>query len=339
MAIVKLEENIEPFLVNPIGRRIGRKRTTRRTARKTNFYINPAKRTRRRTVKKKNFYINPKRKTTRRRKSASVARNFYINPRPKRRTVRRKRNSWTGARVKHKRASKVGWSSRKVGIKGYAKSSGARYPRNPFGDELLLITNPKGGATMRRRTRKRRKVSAHVTRRRSRRANPMVATHRRRHTVRKHRRARRHYGVARRHRNPMLGGLDINQIIVGTASALANAMLPIALKADKPMTKYGIQLAAAIGGKIVLEKLFKARNGNIWLIVGLSMTVMDAFKEFVLKKVTLMTPIGPVSIPSGTPVTTHPQIAGGGQPGMGAYVDEMPGNYSLTPFNQSMAAY
>jgi hypothetical protein len=324
MAIVRLEENIEPFLVNPVGRRIGRKKTA---TRKSNFYINP----------------RTSRKTTRKRKTAKRvvrAENFYINPKPKKRT-KRKINAWFKHKLAHRSAASAGWRKRKRSVRGYAKTRGASFKRNPFGDELLLVSNPRGGAySMKKRSRKRVSRKRTGTRRRRRMSamhNPMVRhtvrRHRKRATARKHHRRRTH---AVRRRNPIMGGLDFSQMITGAASALANVTLPIALKADKPLTKYGIQIAAAIGGKFILEKLFKARNSNTWMIVGLSMTAADAVKEFILKKVTLMTPIGPVSIPSGTPMVAHGQGTAPQGQGMGAYLDELPSNYGLNPFQQAV---
>lgn len=245
MAIVKLKENMEPFLVNPIGRRVRAKR-------------------------KRNFYINPKKK----------------------RTHRKRRRSG----------------------------------KNPLGESLLLMGNPKKGGA-RRTMKHRREKAARSHKKHSYRHNPI---HKKTHGLKRSRIGVRRHRRYARHRNPIIGGLSAGQIITGMFSALANVGMPIALKAGSPMSKYGIQVATAIGGKFILEKMLKSNSGNTWMIVGLSMVAADVFREYILKKVTLMTSMGPVGIPSGTPVT--PTAVPQGATGMSGYIDDLPGNYAMNPF-------
>ncbi len=269
---------------------------------------------------------------------------FLVNPHGKR--VGRKKNSWSGQRGKHKRAAQVGWSSRKAGIKGFKSAEGGSFPSNPEGKKknpLLILGNSKGEAMAKKRNSSKRRSK--------RRSNPVThhRRHRRSNPVARH--ARRHRNARRR--NPVLMGITMGDILAGGASALLTVTLPEWLKTEKPLTRYGVKIGNAIAGKIVLDKMLKTGTGGAYLLVGLGVTAADAAKEFIFKKVELLTHMGPVQIPQGTPLLLAPETKANVQnaiasaqaqgaahpaaanPNLQGYLSEMDPNYMMgTMFNQ-----
>lgn len=226
--------------------------------------------------------------------------------------------------------------------KAASRKRTGRKKRNALGEIGLLIGNPrkKGGVRMAKRK------SYHRKRRKSRSANPLSKAAYR--PKRKHRRSRRNplrkaaYRRHHRRRNPVIGGVDVTQIIFGAAAAMVTTAIPTWIKAQTPTYKYGSQLITAVAGKYVVDKLLKVGYGSTWLVVSLSMIAADLLKEYVLSKVTLLTASGPVQVPAGTSVTASQAIpATGGVSGyiplggrnLGAYLSKLPSDFAFgSPF-------
>ncbi len=221
--------------------------------------------------------------------------------------------------------------------KARSKKAGTRKKKNP----LLILGNSKGEAmakssSKKRSTRKHRRHNPVTHHRRHRRSNPVARRHTRRH---------RNY----RRRNPVLMGITMGDILAGGASALLTVALPEWLKTEKPLTRYGVKIGNAIAGKIVLDKMLKTGTGGAYLMVGLGVTAADAAKEFLFKKVELLTHMGPVQIPQGTPIELAPETKANAQAAITAaqghpaaakanlqgYLGEMDPGYMMgTMFNQ-----
>ena len=267
---------------------------------------------------------------------------FLVNPHGKR--VGRKKNSWSGQRGKHRRAAEVEWSSRRAGIKGFKSDSGGSFPANPQSKKrrkknnpLLILGNSEGERVSMARTKVKTNHKGH-----SRKSNPVA---RRKTAGRSAIYSRRHHrrNGARR-RNPVLMGITMGDIMAGAASALLTVSLPEWLKTEKPLSRYGVKVGNAVAGKLVLDKVLKTGTGSAYLMVGLGVTAADAAREFIFKKVQLMTQLGPVHIPQGTPLELAPETKANAQKAitqaqhpaqnLQGYLSEMSPDYQLGTFNE-----
>jgi len=240
---------------------------------------------------------------------------FLINP-PKRRRVKKsvrkisrklKLNSWPAHRAEHKVASIKGWKRRKHRAAGYAAPRGASFPRvaarksshrrssttaerhylkgNPFGEEVILMgANPK---RRKRHSTKRRKRSY------ARAVNP-PKRHKRRRTRINAANPRKRVRARRRHRrNPAAiaaSGINfmrpmtlIAPALAGIAALYAGNKIPAMLNMTTGLPKYGVKLATAIGGQMIIKKAFRRNDlANVFAIVSLVQIGYEALNEYVL---------------------------------------------------------
>ncbi len=221
---------------------------------------------------------------------------------------------------------------RAVGRKRSSKTAKAGRPRRKKKNPLLILGNPKRKEVQKTMAKKKRKSA---------RSQTPVARKARRYSPRRHNpvMGRRFHRRHHRRQNPVLMGLTAGQIITAGASALLTTTVPSLVKAQKPLTKYGSQLATAIVGKFVADKVIKAGTGNTFLLVSIGVTAAQAAQEFLLKKVTMLTHVGPVEIPQGTPVKV-PQLpaapAAAAVHGMGAYAGELGAYLSDVPMGYQL---
>ena len=195
---------------------------------------------------------------------------------------RTRSNAWPGERKRHRRAASVGWSQRTVGIGGYKKPTGGRYPKwNPFGEEVMIVgANPR---RRRRRTRSRRRNSAYpVMFNPRRRRNRQVSVNRR----------RRSYGRRYRRRNPASASLPaisfknpmgmLMPAAIGTLGFLATQMIPSKIGMDTtPLTRFGVKAAVLFGGSMAVGR-FMGRRNSIFFAVGSGINLLtDILKTYV----------------------------------------------------------
>lgn len=224
-----------------------------------------------------------------------------------------RRNTFKGHPKAHGDASARGWNLRRVHKRGYAKQTGATYPRwNPFGEEVMIV----GANPGRKRKRTRRNLSlnrkrrvVHRRRRRVYALNPwrrrrsVYYSHNRRRrrgrrrylpmlrnrAIRSNRRRRRHY-----RRNPAFGGglpaMSIRRpmsllipMAIGAGGYMAADLLPAKLNMVDTFPRLGVKAAVAIGGSMVLSKFMGRSNGTIFMIGAGINLFQDLLKTFVFK--------------------------------------------------------
>lgn len=188
---------------------------------------------------------------------------FLINPpkrvkgRPKKRTVsvKRKRRVTT--------AKKMRPVVYKTGPRTYSRSSFSRSKRrgisiNPVGEEVLIVgANPK--------RRKRRKIATRAIKRRRKRSY---------------------------RRNPVsLGGINLRKpmtllmpVIIGLGAKMATEKVPSMVNMSKPLPKFGVQAAMAIGGGLLLQKPLGKNNAAIWAIVSGVTALSGLLNNYVFKQ-------------------------------------------------------
>lgn len=243
-----------------------------------------------------------------------------------------RRNAWPGARQAHRRASEVGWSRRKTGERGTAKTSGAHYPRweNPLGEEVIVVSNPR--RRVRRRVRRYRRARAfrfnENPRRRYRR------TYRRRRTYmmdnpRRRRSYRRRY--RRYRRNPALApAISLRRpmtllmpVLTGVAAKLATERVPTMLNITAPLTRAAVQLGVAFGGGMILRRMIGSTNAGVWTIVSAVTIASELVSKYVFK--TALSYMSAEEIPyGGFPVASYGR-------GMGAYPEQMSDDMGAFP--------
>ncbi len=251
-----------------------------------------------------------------------------------------RRNVWSGHRQAHRRASQVGWSSRRVGIRGHKKPSGARYPKwNPFGEEVMIV-----GANPRRKRRKevlRMKVRRRrhkVRRKRARMSNPrrrVYRRHRRAYALspirrRRHRRSRRNRAVSLYRRNPIRRsgrrrnrgnpamGSSVPAIsfrrpmsmlmpcAIGVASYMACDYVPTKLgMAASPLQRLGVKAGVGFGGMMLLGRFIGRQNAAVWGIVAGVNILQDILKTYIFK--TAVAGLGMYVYPGYSGVGAYPQ--------------------------------
>lgn len=189
--------------------------------------------------------------------------------------------------------------------------------KNP--GELLILGNSRGKKTnnsfkkrsIKMKTRKRLASTITVKGYRRKKMNPrrkkLTMAKRSIRYIRKNPIIRSRRTYRHRRHNPMIFGMDLNflSMLTGGISAIATTVAPTVLNITTPIAKYGIQGATALGGLLVINKLFKSPSqSNAWFIVSASMIVADLIKEYILPKVSFLTNSGAiVQLPKGTPAT------------------------------------
>lgn len=245
------------------------------------------------------FLINPVRRKRKKTKS-SLFGSLFKNP--KRRT---KRNALPGPLLSRmireygpRTGMKKAWEEYRRGTR-----------RNPFGEEVMIVgANPK-------RKRKRRNAwfdntAGHRTaalkgwRKRRGGRRKLAANPRRRRAVARYRdnprraRVRRYSSnrIRRYRRNPAavatMGGISLNRpmsllmpIGIGLAARIATQRAPIFLGMVAPLPRYGVQVAVAVGGGILLNRFVGKTNAMVWTIVS-GVTILESIlNEFVFRAV------------------------------------------------------
>ncbi|HDK42885.1 MAG TPA: hypothetical protein ENG87_05880 [Candidatus Pacearchaeota archaeon] len=192
---------------------------------------------------------------------------FLINP-PKRGVRRRsKRKTVSIKRRKRVTSSKsIRPVLYKTGRKTYSRSRFSRTKRagisiNPIGEEVLIVgANPV--APVRRRKRGKIRKIVKRRRRRSYRYNPVS-----------------------------LGGFNLKKpmsllmpVLIGVGAKMATERVPNMVNISKPFPRFGVQLAMAVGGGILLQKPLGKNNAAIWAIVSGVTAVSGLLDEFVFKQ-------------------------------------------------------
>lgn len=161
----------------------------------------------------------------------------------RRKRASRKRNSWFGAPVRHRKAAKKGWRRGHLLKKGKVRRR-VRH-RNPG----TAISN---SIRYRRRSVRRRR-------------NPMLG------------------GTIGQFTSGMMNVREWGPLAVtGAVSAISGAIVPQMFGVVNPWAKLGAQTALAIGGGLVVEKFVDKRHGQAWMVVGVAMVGYQLLKQFVL---------------------------------------------------------
>ncbi len=264
---------------------------------------------------------------------------FLINP------AKKSRRKKSGARKRKGGGLPGGLLSRMIrtyGIKRGMKEAWKAHrsgKRNPFGEEVMIVGNPKSRrkkvrrevistmATKRRRVRRKRVRHNDPARRR-------VVHHRRRHySLMRNEPARRRVSRRvihrRRHhrRNPASTGLGFSArrpmsllmpAAMGAGGYFAADYIPIAIgMSTTPMYRIGIKAALAVGGSMLLSRFLGGRNAA-YFSLGVGINVLnDVLKTYVFKTTTT----------AGLGAFVRPRLGG---MGMGAFVPSpysRPANY------------
>ena len=179
------------------------------------------------------------------------------NPR-RRKKVRR--NAWFDNAAGHRTAALKGWRKRRRG-------RGRKLAANP-----------------------RRRRSTAIARYRDNRVRRYRATSR----VRRYRDNR----VRRYRRNPAavasMGGISLSKpmslvmpIAIGLAARIATQRAPVFLRMVAPLPRYGVQVAVAVGGGLLLNRFVGRTNAMVWTIVS-GVTILESIlNEFVFRTVTV----------------------------------------------------
>jgi hypothetical protein len=260
---------------------------------------------------------------------------FLINP------AKKSRRKKSGARKRKGGGLPGGLLSRMIrtyGIKRGMKEAWKAHrsgKRNPFGEEVMIVGNPKG-----RRKKVRREVIStmatkrrRVRRKRVRRNEPgRKRVHHRRHysllsNARTRRVVRRVHHRRHHRRNPASTGLGISArrpmsllmpAAMGTGGYFAADYIPIAIgMSTTPMYRIGIKAALAVGGSMLLSRFLGGRNAA-YFSLGVGINVLnDVLKTYVFKTTTT----------AGLGAFVRPRLGG---MGMGAFVPSpysRPANY------------
>lgn len=200
---------------------------------------------------------------------------FLINP--PRRVLRRKRkpNPWKGQKAAHKVASLKGWKKRISKVKGTAISSGYTLPRNPFGEEVIIVgANPKRRRIKRVKKRnawrgntRKHSVAAKKGWRKKRR-NPVSMNPRKN---RKRSYKRNPFAI------PKINNLVMPTLVV-VSSAITTKHLPSLLKIESQIPRIGVQAAVAFGVPMLAGK-FLGPNKQLWTAVSLGMILLDLVED------------------------------------------------------------
>lgn len=251
---------------------------------------------------------------------------FLINP-PKKR--KKKSKSKRHRPVVYETAPKT-WSRSE---KSKSKKAGIKI--NPLGEEVILVgANPRREKRKTRTTRRgrnawygRREKHATAAQKgwRKRKRNPVSANPKRR-TYRR-----------RRNRNPKLGVGSINimkpmTLLMPVASGLAAKMItervPMWVNIVNPLPKFGVQLAVAIGGGMLLKKPVGTQNATIFTVVGATVALSEVITNW----------MGTAAM--GWMGESYPEIETYGNEaapelGMGAYPEEISG-FGAFPYSETM---
>ncbi len=205
-----------------------------------------------------------------------------------------------------KRGMKEAWKAHRGGVSNPITRTVHRRKRakrrvNPFGEEVMIVGNPR---RRRRKVRRNDPARRRVTRRR-RRHNPLgefmaLNPRRSRRRVRRNDPARHR----RRHsrRNPASTGLAISArrpmsllmpAAVGAGGYFAADYIPIAIgMSATPMTRIGIKAAIAVGGGMLLSRFLGARNATAFSL-GVGINVLnDVLRTYVFKTTTTTAGLG-----------------------------------------------
>ncbi len=200
-----------------------------------------------------------------------------------------------------KRGMKEAWKAHRGGVSSPITRTVHRRKRakrrtNPFGEEVMIVGNPK-------RRRVRRKVRHNDPARRR-----VVHHRKRRYSLMRNEPARRRVSRRvihrRRHsrRNPASTGLAISArrpmsllmpAAVGAGGYFAADYIPIAIgMSATPMTRIGIKAAIAVGGGMLLSRFLGARNATAFSL-GVGINVLnDVLRTYVFKTTTTTAGLG-----------------------------------------------
>ena len=246
---------------------------------------------------------------------------FLINP-PKRRKRKATSRKVTKAATRTRRKLKAHrpvlyetgpnlWSRSAT-----SRSRAAGVKINPFGEEVMIV-----GANPRRKRRtsvkRRRRLSANAPkrarRRRTHKRNPMVAKSRRRRSYRRNPAAASVGSISLM--NPMS---LIMPAAIGIGAKMAAERLPAMVNMTAPLPKFGVQMAVAFGGGMLLSKAVGKQNAQIWTLFAAVEAISGLLQTYVFKGLAGFS--SQFDYPQISAAPYVPQIASSG---MSAYPEEL----------------
>ena len=227
--------------------------------------------------------INPRTRRSRstRRQAVRNSRGRFVRSSAARRATNTRPRRTATTNPPRRRAIRSGYRNLRPRQVRRVPRPGARArTRNPLGEELILLSNPRRNRTRRPTTRRRRRVAVTNPYRTSRRRPNSYRSSRRRPNP--HRSSRRRYNPVTREGAKKFAIEATKAVVSGALSAVATRATVQAMLGDKNvgMTGYLSNLAVALGGGYAIWYFTKSKAISLgWAVGGAAGTVQRIWSE------------------------------------------------------------